>query len=57
MPFPISRVSFGGFVVELELPVFWFDELAAVEGPAVTSSYAGGGSSIGAAIFALRLIW
>lgn len=50
MPFSISRLVFDVFVAVLELVVFWFVELDAVEGPAVTSSYAGGGPSIGAAI-------
>jgi hypothetical protein len=50
MPFSTSSVFVDGLVVIFELAVFWFVELDAVEGPAVTSSYAGGGPSIGAAI-------
>jgi hypothetical protein len=50
MPFFSPSVSFDGLVVVFELAVFKFIELDAVEGPAVTSSYAGGGPSIGAAI-------
>ncbi len=50
MPFPTSRVSFDGLVVVLELAIFRFVELDDVEVSAVTSSYAGGGPSIGAAI-------
>jgi hypothetical protein len=49
MPFSISRLFLDGFVALLEAAV-WFVELDADEGPAVTSSYAGGGPSIGAAI-------
>jgi len=54
MPFSISKLLFDGFVAVLEVAVFWFVELDAVEGPAVTSSYAGGGPSIGAAI---AIVW
>jgi hypothetical protein len=55
MLFSISRLFFDGFVAVLEATVFWFVELDAVEGPAVTSSYAGGGPSIGAAIMTLEV--
>jgi len=54
MPFSISKLLFDGFAAVLEVAVFWFVELVAVEGPAVTSSYAGGGPSIGAAIV---IVW
>jgi hypothetical protein len=53
MPSCALRVPFDGFVAVLELVVSWFIELDSVEGPAATSSYAGGGPSIGAAIVIL----
>jgi hypothetical protein len=55
MPFSTLKAPFNGFAVAFELAVFWFVELDAVKGPAVTSSYAGGGPSIGAAIMVLRV--
>jgi hypothetical protein len=53
-PFSPPFVSVDGLVLVFELAVFWFVELDAVDGPAVTSSYAGGGPSIGAAILTLE---
>jgi hypothetical protein len=55
MPFSISRLFLDDFVVVFDVAVFWLVEVDAVEGPAVTSSYAGGGPSIGAAIVILEV--